>query len=202
MGQPVWAAVLRQAGAPPSVEEIELLPPGPGQVRVRLAATGVCHSDLSIARGRLAHPVPVVLGHEGAGTVVEAGEGVWGLEVGDPVVLNWAPACRDCWHCERGEPYLCQRAERSWQREYARLVDGTPVHPCLGVGGFATETVVDESACLRLPDDLPLDEAALLGCAVLTGVGAVRHAAGVRPGESVAVFGLGGVGLSAVQGAR
>lgn len=196
------AVVVRKVGEPPAVEEIELARPGPAQVRVRLHAVGVCHSDLSIAQGRLGHAAPVVLGHEAAGQVVEVGDAVWGLEVGDPVVLTWSPACRDCWHCDHAEPYLCEHAERAAQRAYARLADGTPVHPCLGVGGFATQTVIDESACVRLPDDFPFEQGALLGCAVLTGVGAVRNAARVRPGESVAVFGLGGVGLSAVQGAR
>jgi S-(hydroxymethyl)glutathione dehydrogenase/alcohol dehydrogenase len=200
--EPVRAAVVRKAGQAPTVEEIELSPPGPAQVRVRLHAAGVCHSDLSIAQGALAHPDPVVLGHEAAGRVVEVGEAVWGLEVGDPVVLTWSAPCRDCWHCDHREPYLCQHAQRAERRAYARLADGTPVHPCLGVGGLATETVIDEAACVRLPEDVPLAQAALLGCAVLTGVGAVRNAARVRPGESVAVFGLGGVGLSAVQGAR
>jgi S-(hydroxymethyl)glutathione dehydrogenase/alcohol dehydrogenase len=171
-------------------------------VRVRLAATGVCHSDLSLAQGRLRHSFPVVLGHEGAGRVVGVGEGVADLAVGDHVVLNWAPPCRACWYCDRGEPYLCEHAERAWHRPHARLTDGTEVYPGLGVGGFATETTVDAGACIPVPSDLPLTEAALLGCAVLTGIGAVRNAARVRPGESVVVFGLGGVGLSAVQGAR
>lgn len=198
----VQAAVLREIGGVPKVEEIELSAPGPGQVRVRLAATGVCHSDLSLANGTLKHAAPVVLGHEGAGRVVEVGEGVWGLDVGDPVVLNWAPACRSCWYCEHDEPYLCERAGTAWQRPHAQLSDGTAAYPGLGVGGFATETVVDETACIPLPEDVPLIEAALLGCAVLTGVGAVRNAAKVRAGDAVLVIGLGGVGLSAVQGAR
>ena len=202
MTERVRAAVLREVGEAPRVEEIALGPTTEGQVRVRLAATGVCHSDLSLARGRLRHALPVVLGHEGAGRVVETGAGVRQLRIGDPVLLNWAPACRDCWFCAHGEPYLCQNAERAYGRAHARLADGTAVYPGLGVAGFAEETIVDETACLRLPDDIPLVEAALLGCAVLTGVGAVRNAAGVRPGESVVVFGLGGVGLSAVQGAR
>lgn len=198
----VTAAVLREVGGTPTVESIELTGPGPGQVRVQLVATGVCHSDLSLAGGTLKHTMPVVLGHEGAGRVIEVGENVWGLDIGDPVVLNWAPPCRSCWYCEHGEPYLCQRADTAWQRPYAHLGDGTAAFAGLGVGGFATETVVDETACIPLPDDIPLVEAALLGCAVLTGVGAVRNAARVNPGDSVLVVGLGGVGLSAVQGAR
>jgi S-(hydroxymethyl)glutathione dehydrogenase/alcohol dehydrogenase len=196
------AAVWHEVGGVPRVEDLELAPPGPGQVRVQLAATGVCHSDLSLAEGKLRHAMPMVLGHEGAGRVVETGDGVHELRVGDPVVLNWAPACRSCWFCEHGETYLCQNADRGYGREYGHLKDGTAVHPGLGVGGFATETVVEELACVRLPADIPLIEAGLLGCAVLTGVGAVRNAARVQPGESVVVFGLGGVGLSAVQGAR
>lgn len=197
------AAVLYEVGGEPVVGEVDLFPPGPGQVRVRLAATGVCHSDLSLARGQLAHSFPVVLGHEGAGRVVEVGPDVRELTLGDHVVLNWAPPCRACWYCVNGEPYLCENAGRAWSRPHGRLLDGgTDVYPGLGVGGFGEETVVEELACIKIPADIPLNEAALLGCAVLTGVGAVRNAARVRPGQSVAVFGLGGVGLSAVQGAR
>lgn len=198
----VRAAVLREPGGALQVEEIDLPDPGPGQVRVALAATGVCHSDLSLARGTLAHQMPVVLGHEGAGRVTAVGDAVTALRPGDPMVLNWAPACRECWWCGQGEPWLCARANEQWQRPYARLADGTPVHPGLGTAAFATETVVGAHACVPLPADVPLAEAALLGCAVLTGVGAVRNAARVRPGESVVVIGLGGVGLAAVQGAR
>ncbi|HEY8474486.1 MAG TPA: Zn-dependent alcohol dehydrogenase [Natronosporangium sp.] len=199
---PVPAAVLREAGGGLRIEEIDLPEPGPGEVRVRLAAAGVCHSDRSLAAGKFAHGLPAVLGHEGAGRVVATGDGVTGLATGDPVVLNWAPPCRECWWCEHGEPWLCGNAARAWQRKYARLADGTEVYPGLGTAAFAAETVVAAGACVQLPPDLPLDQAALLGCAVLTGVGAVRHAAGVRPGESVVVIGLGGVGLAAVQGAR
>jgi S-(hydroxymethyl)glutathione dehydrogenase/alcohol dehydrogenase len=202
MSHQVRAAVLREVGGSPKVEEVELADPGPGQVRVQLRATGVCHSDLSLATGKMTATMPVVLGHEGAGLIAETGAGVTDLVVGDKVVLNWAPACRACWFCEHGEPYLCQNAGRAWGRSHARLGDGAEVFPGLGVGGFATETVVDANSCVPLPDDVPLTEAALLGCAVLTGVGAVRNSAKVRPGESVVVFGLGGVGLSAVQGAR
>lgn len=203
MSAAVPAAVLRETGGPLRIEQISLPEPGPGQVRVRLAATGVCHSDRSLADGTLRHPMPVVLGHEGAGKVVALGESVTGLAPGDPVVLNWSPPCRDCWWCGHGEPWLCARSSQAWQRPYGQLDDGGgPVYPGLGTGAFATETVVGANACVPLPGDIPLAEAALLGCAVLTGVGAVRNAAAVRPGESVVVIGLGGVGLAAVQGAR
>ena len=202
MTEPVRAAVLREIGGPLSVEEIALPDPGPGQVRVRLAATGVCHSDLSLARGTLKAPVPVVLGHEGAGHVVSVGPDVSSVAPGDPVVLNWTPPCGACWFCEHGEPYLCSHAGDASGRPYATLSDGTPVHPGLGTAAFATETVVGESACIPLPAGVPMEQAALLGCAVLTGVGAVLNSARVRAGESVVVFGLGGVGLSALQGAR
>lgn len=202
MSRAVPAAVVSEVGQPLRIEEITLPDPGPGQVRIELHATGVCHSDRSIAEGTLRHQVPVVLGHEGAGRVAEVGPGVTGLAPGDPVVLNWAPACRRCWWCDRGEPWLCAHADDDWSRQYAVDAAGRPLHPGLGIGAFATETVVAERACIRLPEDIPLPEAALLGCAVLTGVGAVRNAAGVRPGESVVVIGLGGVGLAALQGAR
>lgn len=196
------AAVVRAPGEPVRIEEVALPELGPGLVRVRMAAAGVCHSDLSLASGKLAHPMPAVLGHEGVGHVVDVGAGVSDLSVGDTVLLNWNPPCRSCWHCTHGEPYLCANAADASRRVWGTLADGTDVHPCLGVAAFAQETVVPASACVAIPADIPPTEAALLGCAVLTGVGAVRNAAQVRPGQSVAVIGLGGVGLAAVQGAR
>ncbi|MEU7868624.1 Zn-dependent alcohol dehydrogenase [Dactylosporangium sp. NPDC049140] len=195
------AAVMRALDGPLAVEDIELNPTGPGQVRVRLAAAGVCHSDLSLADGTLRQPFPAVLGHEGAGVVVETGAGVTGLAPGDHVVLNWSPPCRACWFCEHGEPYLCVHADDARGVPFATAA-GEPVYAGLGTGAFAAETVVGAHACIPVPDDIPLAEAALLGCAVLTGVGAVTNAARVRPGQTVVVVGLGGVGLAAIQGAR
>lgn len=197
----VRALVLGEVGAPMSVAEVELRALRPHDVRVRLAAAGVCHSDLSLARGVLRQKTPAVLGHEGAGTVVAVGPAVTDTAVGDRVMLIWAPPCRDCWYCLAGEPWLCERAMDAGGRPYA-TVDGTPVYPGLGTAAFAEETVVGDNAVIALPDDVPLDTAALLGCAVLTGVGAVINTAGVRAGDSLLVLGLGGVGLSAVQGAR
>jgi S-(hydroxymethyl)glutathione dehydrogenase/alcohol dehydrogenase len=203
MADTVRAAVLREVGGPLRVEDVELAAPGPGEVRVRIAAAGVCHSDLSLARGTLRTPaVPVVLGHEGAGHVTAVGPEVTGLAAGDAVVINWSPSCRRCWFCTHGEPWLCESADERSRRPYGTLADGAPVHPGLSTGAFATATVVGQDACVPLPPDLPMEQAAVLGCAVLTGVGAVLNSARVRPGESVVVFGLGGVGLSALQGAR
>lgn len=198
----VRAAVLPAVGAPLSVTGIQLPDPGPGQVRVRLAAAGVCHSDLSLSDGTMRVPVPAVLGHEGAGTVVTVGEGVTRLSPGDPVVLNWAPACGRCHACALGEVWLCADALAGAAGVHARTADGTELHPGLNVAAFAEETVVAESCVLPLPDGIPLTDAALLGCAVLTGYGAVHHSARVREGETVAVFGVGGVGLATVQAAR
>jgi S-(hydroxymethyl)glutathione dehydrogenase/alcohol dehydrogenase len=198
----VRAAVLREVGTPMRVEDIVLPPTGPRQVRVQIAAAGVCHSDLSLAAGTLRQPVPAVLGHEGAGIVLEVGDEVTAVEPGDHVLLIWSPPCRECWYCMRDEPWLCERAGDAAGRPYATDSNGRDLYPGLGVAAFAEETLVDEKAVVRLPEDLALDTAALLGCAVITGVGAVLHSARVAPGETVAVFGLGGVGLSAVQGAR
>lgn len=198
----VRAAVLRETGSPLRVEDVRLPELAPGRVRVRLAAAGVCHSDLSLARGVLRQPVPAVLGHEGAGVVSEVGDGVEHVREGDHVLLVWAPPCRACWHCRNDEPYLCEHALDAAARPYAELADGTPVHPGLGTAAFAEETVVAGDAVIPLPPDLPLEDAALLGCAVLTGVGAVLNAARVARGQSVVVVGLGGIGLSVVQGAR
>ncbi|MEV6293972.1 Zn-dependent alcohol dehydrogenase [Streptomyces sp. NPDC051896] len=198
----VRAAVLPAIGAPLEITGIDLPDPGPGQVRVRLAAAGVCHSDLSLSNGTMRVPVPAVLGHEGAGTVVAVGEGVTHVAEGDPVVLNWAPSCGSCHACGLGEVWLCANALNGAADVYARTADGTDLHPGLNVAAFAEETVVSASCVLPLPEGVPLVDAALLGCAVLTGYGAVHHSAKVRPGETVAVFGAGGVGLATLQSAR
>ncbi|WP_432019580.1 Zn-dependent alcohol dehydrogenase [Streptomyces sp. 1222.5] len=198
----VRAAVLPAIGSPLEITGIELPDPGPGQVRVRLAAAGVCHSDLSLTNGTMRVPVPAVLGHEGAGTVVAVGEGVSHLAPGDPVVLNWAPSCGTCHACALGEVWLCANAMNGAAAVHARTTDGTELHPGLNVAAFAEETVVSASCVLPLPEGVPLTDAALLGCAVLTGYGAVHNAARVRPGETVAVFGVGGVGLATLQAAR
>lgn len=197
----VRAAVLSAPGEPLRLVELELPDPGPGQVRVRIAATGVCHSDLSLARGSLRQAMPVVLGHESAGTVVSVGEGVTGVVPDQRVVLCWAPPDGTCWFCREGEPWLCEHSSDAAGTPYA-TVDGEPVYPGLSTGGFAEQTVVSERAVLPVPDDVPLEQAALVGCAVMTGVGAVLKTARVRAGQSVLVVGLGGVGLSVVQGAR
>ena len=196
------AVLLTGVGEPMRVAEVDLPPTGPGRVRVRLAAAGVCHSDLSLSNGTLRQPVPAVLGHEGAGTVVEVGEDVANVRVGDPVVINWSPSCGACQFCLRGEPYLCVHGADGGATPYATLADGTPVYAGLSTAAFAEETVIPAHAALPLPEGVPLADAALLGCAVLTAYGAVNHAAGVRAGESVVVFGLGGVGLSVLQAAR
>ncbi|MFJ6000037.1 Zn-dependent alcohol dehydrogenase [Streptomyces sp. NPDC092370] len=198
----VRAAVLPAVGSPLEITGIDLPDPGPGQVRVRLAAAGVCHSDLSLSDGTMRVPVPAVLGHEGAGTVVAVGEGVTHVAPGDGVVLNWAPSCGACHACSLGEVWLCANALGGAADVYARTAEGTDLHPGLNVAAFAEETVVSTSCVLPVPDGVPLTDAALLGCAVLTGYGAVHHSARVRQGETVAVFGVGGVGLSAIQAAR
>ena len=196
------AALLRRVGDPLSVEEVVLSPVGPGAVRVRLAASGVCHSDLSLQNGDIPQAVPAVLGHEGAGVVVETGDGVSGLTVGDHVVLSWVVPCRRCFFCLAGRAELCEHGiDHAFAGPYGTAA-GDLVTCGLGTGTFAEETVVPAGAAIRIDPAFPLDLAALVGCAVVTGVGAVINAAAVRPGESVAVVGCGGVGLAAIQGAR
>jgi S-(hydroxymethyl)glutathione dehydrogenase/alcohol dehydrogenase len=195
------AAVLRDTSAPLEIADIDLAPTGPEQVRVRLAATGVCHSDLSICRGALRHPMPAVPGHEGAGVVTEVGAGVTGIAPGDHVVLNWTPSCGRCFFCARQEPWLCERAaDDALKAPYATL-DGEPLSPVLGSGAFAEETLVLARAVVKVPEDVPFEVAALVGCAVTTGFGAVMNTAQVQRGDTVVVLGCGGVGLSIVQGA-
>jgi S-(hydroxymethyl)glutathione dehydrogenase / alcohol dehydrogenase len=183
------------------VQDVTLRPLGDGDVRVRIAGVGVCHSDLSMADGTLRPSYPQVLGHEASGIVTEVGAGA-GVPVGRHVVLNWAVPCGTCWHCGHGEPWLCSTIEGVTGSPGGRLADGSTFEACLGLGAMAEEVVVRADAVVPLPDDVPLAESALLGCAILTGVGAARNAAKVRPGDAVLVIGLGGVGLSAVTGAR
>lgn len=191
----------RAAGTPPRVEQVELPDIDTGQVRVAIRAAGVCHSDLSMVDGTIAAPYPLLLGHEAAGVVTEVGDGVDRVAVGDHVVLNWAPPCRACWSCTHGEPWLCERTGTPAVAA-GHTIDGEPLHVTLGLGALAEQVVVPQQAMVVVPSDLPFPTAALLGCAVLTGVGAIRRTAAVRPGDSVAVIGLGGVGLSAVAAAR
>lgn len=198
----VRAVVLPAIGSPLEITDIELPEPGPRQVRVRLVAAGVCHSDLSLSDGTLRLPVPAVLGHEGAGTVVSVGADVTHVAPGDAVILNWAPSCGRCHPCGIGEVWLCADAFTGAAGVHARTADGTELHPGLNVAAFAEETVVAAGCVVPAPAGVPLAEAALLGCAVLTGYGAVHHSARVRAGESVAVFGAGGVGLATLQSAR
>jgi S-(hydroxymethyl)glutathione dehydrogenase / alcohol dehydrogenase len=198
----VKAALLETVGEPLVVDDVDLVGVGPGSVRVRLAASGVCHSDLSIRDGTIPQPTPAVLGHEGAGVVVEVGQGVTEVAVGDHVILAWVVPCRKCAFCLRGEMNLCEHGmDHAFAGPYATW-RGQPVMAGLGTATFGEETVVPAGAVVPVDKELALDLAALVGCGVVTGVGAVVNAAGVTPGSSVVVVGCGGVGLSAIQGAR
>lgn len=209
-------AVLRQSGLerpysqsiPLSVIEVELEPPQVGEVLVRIEAAGLCHSDLSTINGNRPRPMPMAMGHEAAGCVIETGVGVEDVGVGDKVVLVFVPSCASCDMCARGRPGLCRRASQSnaagellrggvrWQ-----LDTGEPLRHHLGVSAFSEYVVVDRRSLVVIDGDIPAASAALFGCAVMTGAGAVLNTAMVRPGESVAIFGLGGVGLAAIMGA-
>lgn len=196
------AVVLRDAGQPTAVEELALRPVARHEVRVRLAASGVCHSDLSLRDGRIPTLLPCTLGHEGAGIVTQIGDDVTTVSPGDHVVLTWNAPCRSCPHCLRGEAQLCVHGfDHAYGESYAQSAAG-PVWPGMGVGALAEQTLLPAAAVVPVDGSLPLDLAALLGCGVTTGVGAVMRTAAVRPGESVLVLGCGGVGLAAIQGAR
>jgi NDMA-dependent alcohol dehydrogenase len=204
----VLAAVLREVNAPLSLEDVELADPGPGEVLVRLRASGVCHSDWNVVTGATPNPLPAVLGHEGAGVVEAAGDGVSTVAEGDHVILSWLPACGRCFYCQAGRPALCDVAMEDMFRGTLpggalRLSrDGESLHHYSYLSTFAERCVAPEACCVRIRADAPLDVAALVGCAVMTGVGAVVNRARVEPGSAVAVFGAGGVGLSAIMGAR
>ena len=210
------AAVLENMGAPPPyaqsrplvVTEVELAPPGPGEVLVKVAAAGLCHSDLSVIDGNRPRPTPMALGHEAAGVVLEVGAGVTRFAAGDHVVMVFVPSCGHCAFCARGRPALCEPgaaanaggALLSGARRISRR--GSPIHHHLGVSAFADHAVVSQQSLVKIDPQFDLTRAALFGCAVLTGVGAVVNTARVAPGASVAVVGLGGVGLCALLGAQ
>ena len=203
----IRAAVLEHTGGPLTIEELELALPGPEEVLVRLAASGVCHSDENAIDGTAETPCPAVLGHEGAGVVEEVGERVTRVRVGDRVALSWMPSCGMCAECVRDLPWLCSTvwpamATGGLMDGTPRLArDGEPVYHYSFLSTFAEACVVPERSCVPVPDDVPFEIAALVGCAVTTGVGAVLRTARARPGDRVAVVGCGGVGLSALMAA-
>ncbi|MBI4234159.1 MAG: Zn-dependent alcohol dehydrogenase [Chloroflexi bacterium] len=200
------AAVLYQPNTPLVVEDVELLPPRKGEVLVRIASAGICRSDYHIMKGEGRFPLPVVLGHEGAGVVEQVGEEVTIAKRGDPVVLSFVPNCGHCYFCAIGKPHLCDvglSGRGGMMDGTTRLRKGsTEIYHFGKVACFAEYAVVPETGCVPLPPGFPLDRAALIGCCVPTGVGAAIHAAQVEPGSSVAVIGCGGVGLNILQGAR
>ena len=212
------AALLTRMGAPApyadsrplEVVEVDLAPPGPGEVLLRMRAAGLCHSDLSVIDGNRPRPLPMVLGHEGAGVVEELGSGVTDLEVGDHVVTTFVPSCGHCGPCLDARPALCEPGFAAnsagtlleGHRRLRRAPAGEPLNHHLGVSAFAERAVVRRESLVRVDRSLGFDEAAVFGCAVITGTGAVLNTADLPPGRSVAVVGLGGVGLAALLGAR
>lgn len=205
MSQRAKAAICREINQPVVVEEIEVESPRRGEVMIKLAACGVCHSDYSVTTGTIPFPPPVVLGHEGAGIVVEVGEGVTGLAVGDAVVSSFVSMCGKCRYCQTGRPQLCDQAAKA---AYT-LPDGTvrtkdlqgkPLNVFSGCGVMAEYATLHTDNVVKIDKDIPLDRAALVSCGVMTGVGAVVNTARVAPGSIAVVFGCGGVGLNAIQG--
>lgn len=201
------AVILRKTNQPLTIEEVDLAAPRSGEVLVKIRAAGVCHSDWHLATGDTPHPLPVVLGHEGSGVVEQLGEAVTSIKSGDRVALNWAPSCGACFYCRRGRPALCEAClDPLWA---GFMMDGTtrlsqkgaPLFHYSALSCFADHAVVPATCCVKVAEDVPFDVAALIGCAVTTGAGAVLRTVKVHPGSSVAVFGCGGVGLSAIMAA-
>lgn len=211
----ITAAVLDRIGhaspfadpPPLRLAALDLAPPGPDELLVRIDAAGLCHSDLSVINGDRPRPMPMALGHEAAATVLEAGGNAAGFAPGDRVVLTFLPMCGECVRCRSGEGWLCAAGAAAngagtLMGGARRLSEnGCPVHHHLGCSAFATHAVVDRRSAVKVPADVPPEIAALFGCAVLTGVGAVLNAGALRPGESVAIVGMGGVGAAALLGA-
>ncbi len=199
------AAVLRTTGDDKLEirDDIELGPVGPGEVKVKIHATGVCHSDVSGMNGTIPQPAPFVPGHEGAGVVSEVGEGVTSSQVGDHVIIAWSAPCGTCKFCiDRKQPNLCLNIQFGPAAMPHFTQDGAPVAGFAGAGTWAEELIVPQQGVVKIDDDVPHEIASLVGCGVMTGVGAAINTAKVSPGSSVVVFGCGGVGISAIQGAR
>jgi S-(hydroxymethyl)glutathione dehydrogenase/alcohol dehydrogenase len=202
------AAILWEVNQPWSVEEIELDPPGPGEVQVEIAASGMCHSDEHLVTGDLPFALPIIGGHEGAGVVQQVGEGVSWLAPGDHVVFGFIPSCGRCVSCSTGHQNLCDLGALMGLGR--QITDGGSRHHARGqdlglmciLGTFAHHTVVNEASCIKIDKDVPLDRACLLGCGVVTGWGSAVYAAEVSPGDTVAVVGVGGIGANAIQGAK
>ena len=196
------AAVLREVGKPLEIEEVSIAKPRSREVLVRTAATGVCHSDLHFVNGAYPHEFPVVLGHESAGVVEQVGDAVTYVKPGDHVITCLSVFCGECEHCLVGRMSLCQELKAPEQSAgLLTAADGGPMHQFASLSSFAEQMIVHEHALVKVREDMPFDRAALIGCGVTTGVGAVFHTAGVEPGATVAVVGCGGVGLAAVNGA-
>jgi len=201
------AAILWETGTEWKVERIDLDPPRAGEVLVRLAASGLCHSDEHVVTGDLVAELPIIGGHEGAGTVEEVGPGVTALKPGDHVVFSFIPSCGRCPSCSTGHQNLCDLGATLLA---GRQLDGTVRHHARGkdlatmccLGTFSKHTVVNEASCVKIEDDIPLDRACLVGCGVTTGWGSAVNAAQIRPGDNVAVIGVGGIGINAIQGAK
>jgi S-(hydroxymethyl)glutathione dehydrogenase/alcohol dehydrogenase len=199
----VRAAILLAIGEPlVVVDDVTTIDPGPDQIRVRIRAAGVCHSDLSGRDGELPSPVPSILGHEACGEVIEIGDGVDDLAIGDRVIISWTPPCGSCKACVRGEPVMCLThvMEAYASPVFRRGQD--PVFALAGIGAFAEQTVLPRAAAVKIGCGVPYEIGALIGCGVMTGVGAVINTARVEPGATVVVIGCGGVGIAAIQGAR
>jgi S-(hydroxymethyl)glutathione dehydrogenase/alcohol dehydrogenase len=195
------AAVCYEFGKPLVIEDIDISPPGKGEVKVRLAATAVCHSDIHVFRGELPFPLPAVGGHESAGYIEEVGEGVTRVKPGDPVVASLLIACGKCFFCTTGRTHLC---EAVWARDKEspyKNKKGQSLVQMFKTGSFAEYTILDQSQVVKIPDDMPLEQASMLACGVITGFGAVVNRAKVEVMSSCVIIGVGGVGLNAVQGA-
>jgi len=201
------AAILFEVGKKLDLREVEVEPPRTGEVLLKMGAAGICHSDLHVMTGHLVAPLPAILGHEGSGTVAEVGPGVTNVKPGDRVIPLWRLSCGICEYCSDSRPALC--VEGTQIRMTGRLLDGSTrfkldgkeIKHFAGVSSFSEYSVIPARALVKIPADFPLDRAALLGCGVITGVGAVFNAARVKPGSRVAVFGAGGVGINVIQGA-
>jgi len=195
------AAVCYEFGKPLVVEEVEIDPPQAGEVKVRMTATAICHSDIHALRGEWGGKVPVIAGHEAAGVVQEVGEGVTLTKPGDHVVVSLLRACGRCYYCTTGSPYICEGKFALNKESRLRTLNGDTIMHGIQTAAFAEYAIVDQSQTVPIPKEMPLDRASLLGCGVITGLGAVVNTAKVEPNSSVAVIGVGGVGLNAIQGA-